>query len=62
MADFLRSRTIAASGVLLATAVVLVVAVSRRSTKPATAANVRGINALWNNGMWDYGYTSLKQP
>jgi hypothetical protein len=49
-------------GLLLATAVVLVVAVSRHSTKPVTAANVRGINALWNNGMWDYGYTSLKQP
>ena len=26
------------------------------------SANVRGINALWNNGMWDYSYTSLKQP
>jgi hypothetical protein len=62
MANSLRTRTIAVFGLLLATAVVLVVAVSRHSTKPVTAANVRGINALWNNGMWDYGYTSLKQP
>jgi hypothetical protein len=22
--------------------------------------NVRGINDLWNAGLWDYSYTSLK--
>ncbi len=26
------------------------------------SANVRGINALWNAGSWDYSYTSLTRP
>ena len=26
------------------------------------SANVRGINALWNGGSWDYAYTSLTHP
>jgi peptide/nickel transport system substrate-binding protein len=26
------------------------------------SADVRGINALWNGGSWDYAYTSLKHP
>jgi hypothetical protein len=26
------------------------------------SANVRGINALWNGGSWDYAYSSLTHP